>query len=265
MSELTNQPRTAIVSGAAGGIGREICFALASDGYIVIVADIREDLCHSLAAELPTPAGQKHASFSGDLTESVVNDELAEFANGIAPIGCLVNAVGISPKRDGQKILFAEIDDELWDRVLQVNLTAPFYLMRAAAKLMPTDGTANIINLLSITARTGTGATHDANFGPFLPSAAVYGVSKAGLHNLTVSLAFELADRNIRVNGVSPGYVQTEMTGAVPVDDKLLNTVPMQRFALPREVASIVSFLASPKASYVNGSNYEVNGGWVSC
>ncbi|MEO2132309.1 MAG: SDR family oxidoreductase [Microbacterium sp.] len=264
----SNEPghlRSAIVSGGAGGIGSEICTRLAADGYAVVVADAREGACDRLAGELPAPNGQEHRGFAGDLTSSAVNDELAAFAAQTAPIGCVVNAIGISPKKDGEKILFEDIDDELWERVLRVNLTAPFYLMRAAVRHMPNDGTASIVNMLSITARAGTGAARDARFGPFLPSAAAYGATKAALHNLTVSIAYELAERRIRVNGVAPGYVQTPMMGAVPVDERLLDSVPMQRFAKPEEVAAVVAFLAGPEASYVTGASYEVNGGWASC
>lgn len=263
-SEIINA-RTAIVTGAVGGIGREICVRLAADGYSVVVADVREDLCDELARELPVVGDQRHIAFAGDLTSSAVNDALAKAAADVAPIGCVVNAVGISPKKDGQKIPFQDIDDELWDQIMRVNLTAPFYLIRAAHRYMPNDGTASIINLLSIAARTGTGAPQGAGFGPFLPSTVTYGASKAALHNLTVSLAYELADRKIRVNGVSPGYVQTAMMSAVSKDGGLLDTVPMQRFATPQEVVSVISFLAGPEASYVNGANYEVTGGWGSC
>lgn len=257
--------RSAIVTGGGGGIGSVICRRLAEDGYRVVVADARPDAAEAVASDLPVAAGQRHLPFGGDLTSSAVNADLAEAAAELAPIGCIVNAVGISPKRDGRKILFHEIDDELWDQVLRINLTAPFYLIREAHRLMPEDGTASIVNLLSITAKTGTGAARDAAFGPFIPSAAVYGASKAALHNLTVSLAFELADRHIRVNGVAPGFVQTPMMGAVPVDERLLGAVPMQRFATPDEVAALVSFLAGPEASYITGSSYDINGGWSTC
>lgn len=257
--------RVAIVTGGAGGIGSVICARLAADGYHVVVADAREDSSRAVAGSLSNADRLQHRAFGGDLTDSAVNAELAAFAAELAPIGCIVNAIGISPKHEGKKIPFHQIDDELWNRILSVNLTAPFFLIREAFRHMPDDGTASIVNILSITARTGTGAPRDASFGPFLPSVAAYGASKAALHNLTVSLAFELAEHRIRVNGVAPGFVATEMLEAVEVDERLLSSVPMQRFATPDEVAAVVAFLAGRESSYVTGASYDVNGGWASC
>lgn len=255
--------RTAVVTGGAGEIGRAICRQLAADGYAVVVADLDQQAAENLAGELPGVSAGEHRGFAGDLAESAVNRELASFAGGIAPVGVVVNAVGISPKQDGKKIRFFDLSDELWNRVLAVNLTAPFYLMREVYRHMPHDGTASVVNLLSITGRTGSGAPADAHFGPFLPSAVAYGASKAALHNLTVSLSYELAEFRIRVNGVAPGYVQTPMMGGVAVDERLLASVPMNRFATPEEVADATSFLTGPKASYITGTSIDVNGGWA--
>lgn len=262
---LQGELRTAVVTGGAGGIGRVISRRFAEDGYTVVVADINRDAAESVAANLPPVDGVHHLAFAGDLTDSSVNRELAEFAAGVAPIGVLVNGVGISPKREGQKIRFFELDDDLWNTILSVNLSAPFYLMREAYRFMPTDGTASIVNLLSITAKTGTGAPADAGFVPYIPSTVAYGATKAALHNLTVSLAHELADRRIRVNGVAPGFVRTGMMSAVPMDERMLAPVPMNRFAEPEEVADAVAFLASNKASYITGASLDVNGGWATC
>lgn len=257
--------RTAIVSGGAGGIGQGICRQLSADGFAVVVADADGEAAEELASRLTSPAGAEHQAFSGDLTDSSVNRDLASLAAQTAPIGLIVNAVGISPKKDGQKIRFYDMDDALWNRIMDVNLTAPFFLIREAFRHMPRDGTASIVNLLSITAKTGTGGPADAHFSPYIPSAVAYGASKAALHNLTVSLAHEMAEFNIRVNGVAPGYVKTPMMGAVPVDERLLASVPMNRFATPEEIADSVSFLASSKASYITGASLDVNGGWATC
>lgn len=257
--------RTAVVSGGAGGIGRVLSRRLAEEGYAVVVADVNESAVTDVVAGLPRTGQADHHGFAGDLTQSATNRELAEFAAGIAPIGVLVNAVGISPKREGQKIPFFELDDDLWKTILDVNLSAPFYLMREAYRFMPSDGTASMVNLLSITAKTGTGGTADDTFVPYIPSTVAYGATKAALHNLTVSIAHELAGRHIRVNGVAPGFVQTGMMGAVPVDPKMLAPVPMNRFAQPEEIADAVAFLASSKASYITGTSLDVNGGWTTC
>lgn len=257
--------RTAVVTGGAGGIGRTISRRLAAAGYAVVVADIDRAAAEQTAAALPEIDGAEHRGFAGDLTDSQVNRELAAFAADTAPIGVLVNAVGISPKRNGQKIRFFELSDEEWNRVMAINVSAPFFLVREAYRYMPTDGTASIVNLLSITAKLGTGNAPDADSGPFLPSTVAYGASKAALQNLTASLSHELAERRIRVNGVAPGFVRTPMMGEVPVDEKLLGQVPMRRYAEPEEIADAVAFLVSDQASYITGISLDVNGGWLTC
>jgi NAD(P)-dependent dehydrogenase (short-subunit alcohol dehydrogenase family) len=257
--------RTAIVTGGAGGIGTAISHRLAQAGYSVVVADIDRDGVDRAAASLPEVDGAEHRGFAGDLTDSTVNRELAAFAATAAPVGVIVNAVGISPKREGRKIPFSELTDEEWNRVLAVNVSAPFFLVREAFRYMPTDGTASIVNLLSITSKLGTGGPEGAEFGPHLPSTIAYGASKAALQNLTASLSRELAGFRIRVNGVAPGFVQTPMMHEVPVDGPLLSQVPMKRFARPEEIAEAVAFLVSDKAGYITGASLDINGGWLTC
>ncbi|PFG38980.1 NAD(P)-dependent dehydrogenase (short-subunit alcohol dehydrogenase family) [Georgenia soli] len=257
--------QTAIVTGGAGGIGAAISRRLATAGYAVVVADADAAAAQRTAATLPEVDGADHRGFSGDLTESDVNRALAEAAAAQAPIGVIVNAVGISPKRDGRKISFFEMSDEEWNRVMAVNVSAPFFLIREAYRYMPTDGTASIVNLLSITAKLGTGGAPDAIFPPFLPSTVAYAASKAALQNLTASLSRELAGYRIRVNGVAPGFVQTPMMGEVPPEGPLLDQVPMHRFARPEEIADAVAFLVSNQASYITGTSLDVNGGWLTC
>ncbi|GAA1621352.1 SDR family NAD(P)-dependent oxidoreductase [Georgenia ruanii] len=257
--------RTAIVTGGAGGIGSAISHRLARAGYGVVVADIDAAAADAAAASLPEVDGAEHRGFAGDLTDSAVNRDLAELAAQDAPIGVLVNAVGISPKRHGRKIPFFELTDAEWNQVLAVNVSAPFFLVREAFRHMPTDGSASIVNLLSITAKLGTGGLEGAAFPPYLPSTVAYAASKAALQNLTASLSRELADHRIRVNGVAPGFVQTPMMGQVPPEGPLLDQVPMRRFARPEEIADAVAFLVSDQASYVNGTSLDVNGGWLTC
>ena len=257
--------KVGVVTGGAGGIGRAISHRLAAEGYSVVVADMDQAATDLTVAGLPQVNGATHTGFAGDLTSSEANRELAALAAEVAPIGVLVNAVGISPKRNGAKVPFFELGDDEWNHVMAVNASAPFFLIREAYRYMPTDGSASIVNLLSITSKLGTGGPADAAFGPFLPSSVAYGASKAALQNLTASLALELADLQIRVNGVAPGFVQTAMMSSVPVDDKLLNQVPMKRFAQPAEIADAVAFLVSSRASYITGTSLDVNGGWLTC
>jgi NAD(P)-dependent dehydrogenase (short-subunit alcohol dehydrogenase family) len=255
--------QTAIVTGGAGGIGQAIGSRLAAEGYVVVVADLDQDAADGTAAALPDIGWAEHRGFAGNLADGSVNRDLAAFAAQTGPVGVVVNAVGISPKRNGQKIRFFELSDDEWNTVMAVNVAAPFFLVREVFRYMPTDGSASIVNLLSITAKTGTGGGPDAEFAPFLPSSVAYGASKAALQNLTASLAHELADLNIRVNGVAPGFVQTAMMGDVPQDARLLGQVPMKRFARPEEIADAVAFLAGSQSTYITGISLDVNGGWL--
>jgi NAD(P)-dependent dehydrogenase (short-subunit alcohol dehydrogenase family) len=257
--------QTAIVTGGAGGIGQVISRRLAAEGYAVVVADLDQAAADRTAASLPGVGWAEHRGFAGNLAEGAANKELAAFAAEAGPVGVVVNAVGISPKRNGQKIRFFELSDEEWHNVMAVNVAAPFFLIREVYRHMPTDGSASIVNLLSITAKAGTGGSPDAEFAPFLPSSVAYGASKAALQNLTASLAHELADFNIRVNGVAPGFVQTPMMGDVPQDAKLLGQVPMKRFARPEEIADAVAFLTGNQSTYITGISLDVNGGWLTC
>lgn len=257
--------QTAIVTGGAGGIGQTISRRLAQEGYAVVVADLDQDAADRTAAVLPAVGWAEHRGFAGNLADGETNKKLAAFAAETGPVGVVVNAVGISPKRDGGKIRFFELSDDEWNTVMAVNVAAPFFLVREVYRHMPTDGSASIVNLLSITAKTGTGGGPDASFGPFLPSSVVYGASKAALQNLTASLAHELADFRIRVNGVAPGFVQTPMLGDVPQDARLLGQVPMKRFATPDEIADAVAFLTGNQSTYITGTSLDVNGGFLTC
>ncbi len=239
--------QTAIVTGGAGGIGQVISRRLAAEGYAVVVADLDQDAADRTAASLPAWAGPNTAASPATWPTGAANKELAAFAAEAGPVGVVVNAVGISPKRNGQKIRFFELSDEDWHNVMAVNVAAPFFLIREVYRHMPTDGSASIVNLLSITAKAGTGGGPDAEFAPFLPSSVAYGASKAALQNLTASLAHELADLKIRVNGVAPGFVQTPMMGDVPQDARLLGQVPMKRFA--RRKRSPTRWPSSPETS----------------
>ena len=266
--ETLKQParlQTAIVTGGAGGIGQTISRRLAQEGYAVVVADLDQDAADRTAAALPDVGWAEHRGFAGNLADGETNKELAAFAAETGPVGVVVNAVGISPKRNGGKIRFFELSDDEWNTVMAVNVAAPFFLVREVYRHMPTDGSASIVNLLSITAKTGTGGGPDAAFGPFLPSSVVYGASKAALQNLTASLAHELADFRIRVNGVAPGFVQTPMMGDVPQDARLLGQVPMKRFATPDEIADAVAFLTGNQSTYITGTSLDVNGGFLTC
>lgn len=238
---------------------------LADRGHVVVVADADDAAARRVAAELGAGNG-KHVAFGGDLTDRETNRRLVREAATHGTVTVVVNAVGISPKSpDGTKRAFHEITEDEWDRVMGVNVKAPLILIQEAYDVMPTDGTASIVNILSVTSKLGTGGPAGAMFPPHLPSSVAYGASKAALQNLTASLARELAGHRIRVNGVAPGFVDTTMTGIVPEKERLAAQVPLGRFANPDEVVGAIEFLVGPQASYITGTSIDVNGGWVTC
>lgn len=257
--------QVAIVSGGAGGIGSTISSRLAEAGYSVVVADASEEGAQAAVQGLSRARDQRHVAVTGDLTRDETNRRVVDCGQEIGVLSSIVNAVGISPKKNGEKIDFFDIDSELWDSILAVNLKAPFLLVREAYASMPTDGSASIVNLLSITAKLGAGGLATDGFPPFLPSTAAYAASKAALQNLTATLARELSSYGIRVNGVAPGLIATEMTGAVPDKGGMAAQIPMRRFGTPQEVADAIEFLLSEKSSYITGASLDLNGGWHTC
>lgn len=256
--------RSAIVTGGAGGIGRIVSARLAASGYRVVVADASAEAAAEAVAALP---GGPHAAVTGDLTDPTVNARAVAAALELGPLTAIVNGVGISPKADGRKKPFFDVAPEEWDLVMAVNVKAPLLLVQAAYDKMPTDGSAAIVNILSIVAKWGTGGLPGDVFPPFLPSSIAYAASKAALQNVTASLSRELSSRRIRVNGVAPGFVQTQMTGGMPSAETTQMTaqVPMARFAQPAEIADAIDFLLSDKASYITGTSLDVNGGVITC
>jgi NAD(P)-dependent dehydrogenase (short-subunit alcohol dehydrogenase family) len=254
----SEQPN-ALVAGGAGGIGRAIVRCLADHGYAVTAADLPgdENEANALAAgavgfvgaDLATEAGAKAA---------------VEAAAGGAELRALVNSQGISPKKDGKKRPFHEIDLDEWDRVMAVNLTGPFLLAQAAFPHLSRGGQASILNIVSITAKVAASGPESAAYPPFTPAGAHYAASKAALGNLTMSLARELAPEGIRCNGISPGIVGSAMGGSISPEtkSKMVAQIPMGRSATPAEIAGVVAFLLSDAAGYITGEIVDVDGGW---
>ena len=241
MFDLTG--RTALVTGASGGIGAAIASMLHARGAVVGLSGTRRDKLDALAETL----GERAHVLPADLSDRASVEALvpaAEAAMGAVDI--LVNNAGLT--RDG---LFLRMKDADWDAVIAVNLTAGFLLARAALKGMMKRRHGRIIGITSVVGVTGN------------PGQGNYAASKAGMIGMTKALAAEVASRNVTANCVAPGFIETAMTGAL--NDKqregLLAIVPAGRLGQAEEIAAAVLYLASAEAAYVTGQTLHVNGG----
>ncbi|HUU59737.1 MAG TPA: 3-oxoacyl-[acyl-carrier-protein] reductase [Phycisphaerae bacterium] len=243
---MAENEKVAIVTGAGRGIGREIVRELLGMGMTVIAVDLREDLLAELPKEMAAPP-DKLETRRMDVTDSkgftALIDEVAEKHDRL---DVLVNNAGIT--RDG---LLLRMEDSDWESVLKVNLTSAFIGTRAAAKYMVRQHSGSIINMASYSGLEG-------NRGQ-----ANYSASKAGLIGLTKTTAKELARKSVRCNAVAPGFIQTEMTDALPqqAKDIALSMIPLKRFGEPADVARAVAFLASDASGYITGQVLSVDGG----
>jgi len=238
--------KTALVTGAAQGIGREIALALAADGADVAICDVNLEAAQKTAAEIAAKgrkslALKANVAAAGDVT-AMVDQVIGTFSR----IDILVNNAGIT--RDG---LILRMKDEDWDLVLDINLKGSFLCAKSALKHMSKQRAGTIINIASIVGAMG-------NAGQ-----ANYVASKAGLIGLTKTIAREYANRGITANAVAPGFIETAMTQALPenVRQELAKQIPMGKLGTPEDVANAVRFLASPWASYISGQVIHVNGG----
>ena len=237
--------RTALVTGSTRGIGRAIAGALAGAGARVAVVG-RDEARAAEAAATIGPAAQGFAADVGDPASIAALVESVEKAFG--QIDILVNNAGLT--RDN--ILFRIKDDD-WDTVLDANLRGAFLAIRASSRGMIKRRWGRIVNIASIVGITG-------NKGQ-----ANYAASKAGLIGLTKSVAKELASRNVLVNAVAPGFIDTDMTAAMTPEARatLSGQIPLDRLGTPGDVAGVVTFLASDYASYITGQVLVVDGGMV--
>jgi 3-oxoacyl-[acyl-carrier protein] reductase len=241
MFDLTG--KTALVTGATGGIGGAIATALHRQGATVTLSGTRREKLDELAAALGERAHVVPTNLSSmDEVEALV--PAAEKAMGGLDI--LVNNAGIT--RDN---LFIRMKDEEWDQVIAVNLTATFRLTRAAAKLMMRKRWGRIVSITSVVGVTGN------------PGQGNYAASKAGMIGMTKSLAAEVASRNVTVNCLAPGFIETPMTEALNDKQKeaILTRVPAGRLGSAADIAAAAVYLASAEAAYVTGQTLHVNGG----
>ncbi|NCP62613.1 MAG: 3-oxoacyl-ACP reductase FabG [Alphaproteobacteria bacterium] len=235
--------KVALVTGAAGGLGSAIARSLYAAGATVVLSGRRVEILNTLAKEL----GDRAHVVTSDLKDKEsVQGLVAAVAEKAGAVSILVNNAGLTKDN-----LFMRMKDEELDEVLDVNLKAPFYLSRAAMRPMMKARWGRIINISSIVGVTGN------------PGQANYCASKAGIIGLSKSLAQEVASRNITVNCVAPGFIESDMTDVLPDAQKeaLLAGIPQGRMGKPEDIASAVLYLASEEASYVTGQTLHVNGG----
>jgi 3-oxoacyl-[acyl-carrier protein] reductase len=235
--------KTALITGASGGIGAGIARALHAQGAVVVLSGTRTEALQALAGEL----GERSHVCSADLKDPAAPDALVAAAEAAAgPLHILVNNAGFT--RD---MLALRMKDEDWQAVLDVDLTAPFRLARATLRGMLRRRAGRIIGISSIVGATG-------NAGQ-----ANYAAAKAGLVGMTKALAQEAGSRGVTVNVVAPGFIETPMTDALSEAQRtrLGEQIPLGRLGQPADIAAAVVYLASDEAAWVTGATLHVNGG----
>lgn len=240
------QGKTALITGGARGIGREIALVLAQAGADVAICDVNLETAQATQKEIES-LGRKSMSFATDVTdfkavEGMVNLLLDNFKR----IDILVNNAGIT--KDNLLLRMSEDD---WDKVLAVNLKGVFNCTKAVSKPMIKQRSGKIVSIASIIGIMG-------NAGQ-----ANYAASKGGIISFTKSIARELASRNVNVNAVAPGFIQTAMTDKLSEEQRkaMLANIPLNRLGVPRDVANACLFLASEEAAYITGQTIVVDGG----
>lgn len=240
--------KVALVTGAARGIGQAIALELAAEGADLSLCDLKEEWLADTASAVAR-LGRKVLCGACDVSAApAVNETVNHTLETLGRLDILVNNAGIT--RDGLLIRMSEED---WDAVLNVNLKGAFLFTKAASRPMMKQRSGVIINIASIIGLIGNAGQCN------------YAASKAGLIALTKSCAKELASRNIRVNAVAPGFIESKMTEGLGQDyrAKMLELIPLGRFGKPEDVARVVVFLASDASAYITGHVIPVGGGMV--
>ncbi|MBK6394138.1 MAG: 3-oxoacyl-ACP reductase FabG [Betaproteobacteria bacterium] len=242
--ELEGQ--VALVTGATRGIGRAIALALARDGATVVGTATSDAGAESIGAVLKE-GGYAGAGIRLDVTDAAATDAaLADVESRFGPVAILVNNAGITKDN-----LLVRMKDEEWDAIMATNLKPAWRLAKACLRGMMKARRGRIIQIGSVVGSTGN------------PGQANYAAAKAALVGFTKSLAQEVGSRSITVNCVAPGFVDTDMTRALPDAQRevLLSRIPMGRLGSPEDIAEAVAFLAGPRAAYITGATLHVNGG----
>ncbi len=239
--------KVALVTGASRGIGRAIAIELARAGAEVVVNYLgSEERAKDVKHTIESLGGKAHLLRFDVSKSEEVKKAVAEVEEALGTIHILVNNAGIT-----KDTLFVRMKEEDWETVLRTNLFSAFYVTQAVLPMMLKARWGRIINISSVVAFTGN------------PGQVNYATAKAGLIGFTKALSLEVAGRNITVNAIAPGYIETDMTEKLPekVKETFLQEIPLKRAGLPEEVAYLTLFLASEQASYITGTVFHINGG----
>ncbi|NQT06705.1 MAG: 3-oxoacyl-[acyl-carrier-protein] reductase [Candidatus Omnitrophica bacterium] len=240
--------RVALITGGGRGIGKEITLVLAKAGADIAICDINKEALDETQKEIES-LGRKCLIFEADVTKrDQVDEMISKILDNLKKVDILINNAGIT--RDGLLVRMSEVD---WDAVININLKGVFNCTKAVAKPMMKQRWGRIVNIASIIGITG-------NAGQ-----ANYAASKGGIIAFTKSVAKELASRNINVNAIAPGFIQTAMTKKLPDNyrEEMLKMIPLNRFGEPLDVANVALFLVSEPSSYITGHVIQVDGGMV--
>lgn len=238
--------RIALVTGASRGIGAAIADQLAKDGIITIGTATSQQGADSISERFAVSGADGKGTVLDVCSSDSIQQCLSTVTASYGPPTILINNAGVT-----NDTLLLRMKDDLWDQVIQTNLTSVYRMSKAVAKGMIKSRWGRIINLSSVVASMGNAGQIN------------YAASKAGVEGLTRSLAKELGSRNITVNAIAPGFVETDMTHELTEAQKqsLLSAVPLQRLGKVEEIAGLVSYLVSEPASYITGETIHINGG----
>jgi 3-oxoacyl-[acyl-carrier protein] reductase len=238
--------RIAFITGASRGIGRACALALSAGGAKVVLAARQLEKLEGVATEIRASGGEAYVVGIDLASQDSIKEAFAKTSKEFGRIDILINNAGLT--RDGLALRMKRDD---WDAVLQTNLSGSFFCIQQVLHPMIRERWGRIVNITSVVGESG-------NAGQ-----ANYAASKAGLIGLTKSLAQELASRNVTVNAVAPGFVETDMTASLSEElkAKITESVPLKRIGRPEDIAAAVKFLAGDDAGYITGHVLDVNGG----
>ena len=244
----TLENRVALVMGGARGIGKAICERLASEGAAVVMVDIMPDVAEQSAAEFRSRGYDAMAVGANVASLQEAEDTVKAVMEKYGRLDILVNCAGIT--KDNLLLRMSEND---WDAVIAVNLKGSYNFIKAASRPMMKARYGKIVNISSVVGRAGNAGQIN------------YSASKAGVIGMTKSVAKELGSRNIFANAVAPGYIETDMTRALPEEARkaFADAIPLKRAGQPEDVANVVYFLCSPMSDYVTGQVINVCGGFL--